>query len=166
MVLTNDVLLEIVQHLDTESYGRFAQVNKQFNCVAQSYNLTSVVGRYKRLWAKKQFKQIALINDDLIHHRLINDYKQIDSINKLIENNLINIFNYLIKYHYHFIAHELKCTKRTMDFAAKNGHLYIVQWLHENRSEGCTEYAINFAANNGHLHMVQWLRENISLFQK
>jgi hypothetical protein len=37
-----------------------------------------------------------------------------------------------------------------MNSAAENGHLEVVQWLHENRSEGCTEDAMDFAARNGH----------------
>lgn len=27
---------------------------------------------------------------------------------------------------------------KAMDLAAANGHLEVVQWLHENRNEGCT----------------------------
>ena len=38
-----------------------------------------------------------------------------------------------------------------MDYAAKNGHLGIVQLLHHNRKEGCTTEAIDLAASNGHL---------------
>ncbi|KAG3144679.1 hypothetical protein PI126_g14057 [Phytophthora idaei] len=41
-----------------------------------------------------------------------------------------------------------------MDEAAANGHLRVVQWLHENRDEGCTTVATN-AASNGHLSVVQ-----------
>jgi len=51
----------------------------------------------------------------------------------------------------------LEFTKDAMDLAAENGHLEIVKWLHENRTEGCTTNAMNSAARNGHLEMVQWL---------
>ncbi|CAH0490477.1 unnamed protein product [Peronospora farinosa] len=54
------------------------------------------------------------------------------------------------------------CSTRAMDDAAKNGHLSIVQWLHENRSEGCTTKAMDYAASSGHLLTVQWLDENRS----
>jgi hypothetical protein len=47
-----------------------------------------------------------------------------------------------------------------MDWAAENGHLHIIKWLHDNRIEGCTTLAMNWAASNGHLHVVQWLHEN------
>ena len=47
-----------------------------------------------------------------------------------------------------------------MDNAARQGHLEIVKWLHENRSEGCTTWAIDMAAYNGHLEVVKWLHEN------
>ncbi|GMF19341.1 unnamed protein product [Phytophthora fragariaefolia] len=51
------------------------------------------------------------------------------------------------------------CSTRAMDDAAKNGHLPIVQWLHENRSEGCTTKAMDYAASSGHLPVVQWLHQ-------
>ena len=28
-----------------------------------------------------------------------------------------------------------------MDYAARNGYLKIIKWLHENRNEGCTKNA-------------------------
>lgn len=40
-----------------------------------------------------------------------------------------------------------------VDVAEKNGHLKIVQWLHENWSEGCTYVAMNNTAGNGYLAM-------------
>ncbi|OQR95667.1 hypothetical protein THRCLA_22090 [Thraustotheca clavata] len=47
--------------------------------------------------------------------------------------------------------------KYVMDAAAGNGHLDIVQYLHENTSAGCTFRAINSAAANGHLNVVEFL---------
>ncbi|GMF25281.1 unnamed protein product [Phytophthora lilii] len=44
-----------------------------------------------------------------------------------------------------------------MDQAAKNGHLDVVQWLHDNRSEGCTVAAMDEAAGCGRMAIVQWL---------
>jgi ankyrin repeat protein len=52
------------------------------------------------------------------------------------------------------------CSTRAMDDAAKNGHLPIARWLHEHRSEGCTARAMDYAAGNGHLHVVRWLHEH------
>lgn len=52
------------------------------------------------------------------------------------------------------------CTTDAMDMAACNGHLDVVQWLHANRREGCTTNAMDFAAQNGHLHVLQWLHEH------
>lgn len=48
-----------------------------------------------------------------------------------------------------------------MYWAAKNGHLEIVQWLHFNRNEGCTKYSMDWAANSGHVEIVKWLNRNI-----
>lgn len=52
------------------------------------------------------------------------------------------------------------CTTLAMDYAAKNGHFNIVKWLHKNRKEGCTTSAMNCAAGNGDLDMLKLLREN------
>jgi len=52
------------------------------------------------------------------------------------------------------------CTKWAMNQAAENGHLEVVKFLHENRTEGCTKWAMNEAAENGHLEIVKFLHEN------
>jgi hypothetical protein len=38
-------------------------------------------------------------------------------------------------------------------WAAANGHLEVIEWLHENRSEGCTKRAMDWAAEYGHLEV-------------
>jgi len=53
------------------------------------------------------------------------------------------------------------CTVYAMN-TAMNGHLEIVKFLHFNRTEGCTTYAMNRAAKHGHLEVVKWLHENRS----
>lgn len=45
----------------------------------------------------------------------------------------------------------------TMDIAAESSHFYVVQWLHENRTEGCTTQAIGGVAENGHIEVVKFL---------
>ncbi len=55
-----------------------------------------------------------------------------------------------------------------INYAAENGHLETVQWLHYNRIEEfvgavklcCTENVMDLAAKNGHLDTVQWLHIN------
>lgn len=44
-----------------------------------------------------------------------------------------------------------------MDEAAANGHLDVVQWLDQNRSEGCTTKAMDSAAWHGHVHVLEYL---------
>ena len=39
--------------------------------------------------------------------------------------------------------------------------LHIVEFLHNNRTEGCATDAMDYAAENGHLHVVEWLHNNI-----
>ncbi|RLN74536.1 hypothetical protein BBJ28_00009461 [Nothophytophthora sp. Chile5] len=53
-------------------------------------------------------------------------------------------------------------TTYTMDGAAMMGNLSTVQWLHENRTEGCTFLAMDQAAGNGYLEVVEWLHANRS----
>jgi hypothetical protein len=52
------------------------------------------------------------------------------------------------------------CTTNAMDCATGYGNLEMVKWLHENRTEGCTKDAMMMAAKYGHLEMVEWLYEN------
>ncbi|RLN53193.1 hypothetical protein BBJ28_00025745, partial [Nothophytophthora sp. Chile5] len=54
------------------------------------------------------------------------------------------------------------CSTAAMDRAAAQGHIEVVQWLHANRSEGCSKAAMNGAAKNGHLKVVQWLHAHRS----
>ncbi|CAB1119820.1 unnamed protein product [Ectocarpus sp. CCAP 1310/34] len=49
-----------------------------------------------------------------------------------------------------------------MDEAAKNGHLDVLVWLHENRQEGCTGGAMDMASRHGHLEVLKFLHENRS----
>ncbi|ATE82274.1 Ankyrin repeat domain containing protein [Pandoravirus salinus] len=52
------------------------------------------------------------------------------------------------------------CTTDAMNDAAAFGHLDVVKFLHANRSEGCTPRAIVGAARLGHVDMVAWLYRN------
>jgi hypothetical protein len=86
--------------------------------------------------------------------------------------------------------HSTPCSKRAMDLAAIGGHLDLVTWLHNNRTEGCSRKAIigsamhgylptleyihnkydivastdamDNAAMNGHLYTIKWLHKNRS----
>ena len=52
------------------------------------------------------------------------------------------------------------CTTQAMNWAASNGYLRVVEWLHDNRDEGCTTLAMDGAASNGHLDVVEFLHDN------
>ena len=52
---------------------------------------------------------------------------------------------------------QLLFSEEAIDNAAKKGHVEVLKWLHENRSEGCSELAMNRAAN---LTILQFLHEN------
>ncbi|KAF0692331.1 Aste57867_16588 [Aphanomyces stellatus] len=49
-----------------------------------------------------------------------------------------------------------------MDTAAGQGHLEVVQFLHENRTEGCTTLAMDNAARRGQLHVLRYLHTHRS----
>lgn len=76
-------------------------------------------------------------------------------LNDAAEYGHLNIVIYLSK-------QSFSCTTWAMDLAAKRGHLDIVEWLHNNRTEGCTTYAVDLAAMNGHTRVVKWLLDNRS----
>ncbi len=48
---------------------------------------------------------------------------------------------------------------RAMDLASRYGHLDVVKWLHYN-GKRCTTNAMDWAAENGHLDVVKWLHNN------
>lgn len=52
------------------------------------------------------------------------------------------------------------CTSSAMDQAAAHGHLEVVQFLHEHRTEGASMTAMNLAAANGHFAVLQFLHRN------
>jgi hypothetical protein len=47
------------------------------------------------------------------------------------------------------------CSTDAMNYAAWNGHLEVVKWLHANRSDGCSEDAVDYAAGYGHLETLK-----------
>ncbi|EFA77948.1 hypothetical protein PPL_08593 [Heterostelium album PN500] len=53
------------------------------------------------------------------------------------------------------------CSTMAINKAAMNGHLDVVEFLCENRSEGCGEEAINWAATVGNLSVVKYLHYKI-----
>jgi hypothetical protein len=79
-----------------------------------------------------------------------------------------NIYNYrsgdIAAYHGYLtlIKHNriLSFTSDAMDWAARNGHFGVVQWLIKNRKEGCTTDALDYASCNGHLDIVKYLHRN------
>lgn len=47
-----------------------------------------------------------------------------------------------------------------MDVAAANGHLAVVTFLHERRSEGCTTNAMDRAAWSSHFKVIRFFHEH------
>ncbi|OWZ04601.1 hypothetical protein PHMEG_00023469 [Phytophthora megakarya] len=57
-------------------------------------------------------------------------------------------------------SQKTKCTIAAMNGAAANGHLSVVEWLHDSIRQAYTTEAMDGAARNGHLDVVRWLHEN------
>jgi hypothetical protein len=51
-------------------------------------------------------------------------------------------------------------SQHTMDIAASWGDLSIIKWLSKHRKEGCTVWAIDYAARNNHYAVIEWLIDN------
>ena len=70
------------------------------------------------------------------------------------KSNIRNYRNGNIAAHYGYLElltnnDNLVFTTDAMNYAAHNGHLEVIKWLHTNRFEGCSTYAMNSAAGNG-----------------
>lgn len=71
----------------------------------------------------------------------IRNYEMLEWLNKID-----NLNNYV-----------LMCSSSSMDDAAIDGDLKLVEWLYNNRKEKFTEVAINYASKNGHFEIVKFL---------
>ncbi|RLN86518.1 hypothetical protein BBJ28_00011902 [Nothophytophthora sp. Chile5] len=54
------------------------------------------------------------------------------------------------------------CSREAIDRAASNGHLGVIKWLDQNRSEGYSHKALPLAVCGGHTEVVKWLLERNS----
>lgn len=61
--------------------------------------------------------------------------------------------NYITNALYNPIIH-------TWNWAAVNGHLEIIKFLHKNEKNGYTFKVINNASRNGHIKVLKWLQKN------
>ncbi|BCU02655.1 ankyrin repeat domain containing protein [Pandoravirus japonicus] len=52
------------------------------------------------------------------------------------------------------------CTRAAMDYAAAGGHMDVLRFLDEHRPEGCSTDAVDFAAANGHLEAIAYVIEH------
>lgn len=53
-------------------------------------------------------------------------------------------------------------SQRSIDDAASNGDLAVVQWLHNHRPDECSVLAMDKAANRRHIGVVHWFHANSS----
>ncbi|EGG22276.1 hypothetical protein DFA_04394 [Cavenderia fasciculata] len=86
---------------------------------------------------------------------------QLDTLKESLENGHLDTFHFI----YNHISNNKKndkilWTTEVMDLAAKNGHIEIVKFLSEHRTEGATNRAMDMAAGNGHFEVVKYLHFN------
>ncbi|EGG20017.1 hypothetical protein DFA_07133 [Cavenderia fasciculata] len=74
-------------------------------------------------------------------------------------NNHLDILRYLVVNN-----SSVDCTTVAFHNASKNGHLCMVEWLHENQSHVCCEpkKSIDQVARNGHLNMIKYFYEKLN----
>ncbi|EGG22821.1 hypothetical protein DFA_04951 [Cavenderia fasciculata] len=68
------------------------------------------------------------------------------------------LHNYSIKHQQDLV--KKMASKNAMNFASTHGYLDVLQFLHENRTEGCLTLAMDEAAKNGHFEVVKFLHYN------
>ena len=109
-----------------------------------------------------------------------NDLKQMISLIRLIDKNLIERKNFYdsdecIYYTLMDISvasgnleivkwlhiHGEKCTYNAIDIAALNGYIEIIKWLLENRYEGCSPKGIYYAACYGNLAVLKCINKHV-----
>ncbi|EGG19975.1 hypothetical protein DFA_07088 [Cavenderia fasciculata] len=79
------------------------------------------------------------------------------SVETAAKNGRLDIIQYLQQHH----NTSFIWTFKIMDNAVEYGHIDIVKFLHDNRSEGCGGCALSSAAGKGNLEMVEFLYKNI-----
>ncbi|KAJ0412050.1 hypothetical protein ATCC90586_004596 [Pythium insidiosum] len=75
------------------------------------------------------------------------------TVNALAAHNCLELLRWVL----HTFPDETALTHDALDLAATNGHLEMVRYLHETRSEGGSVAAMDGAARHGHLHVVEFL---------
>ncbi|EGG19974.1 hypothetical protein DFA_07086 [Cavenderia fasciculata] len=84
------------------------------------------------------------------------------SVETAAKNGRLDIIQYLQQHHNTTSSSSSSIwTSKIMDNAVEYGHIDIVKFLHDNRSEGCGGCALSSAAGKGNLEMVEFLYKNI-----
>ncbi|KAJ8531658.1 hypothetical protein ON010_g14304 [Phytophthora cinnamomi] len=82
---------------------------------------------------------------------LINNFLIPATVDSAVYNDLMGVI--------HVYGYSRSWTVAAMDGAAARGRLDILQWLHDNRSEGCSTTAFLGAAAHDHLDVLRWLHQ-------
>ncbi|OQR98130.1 hypothetical protein THRCLA_06783 [Thraustotheca clavata] len=120
-------------------------------------------GNHVELWIKNKpewlstapLKLAAICGHLGIVQRLINASKNVwtpEAMDLAAMNGYLDIVIWL-----HNLENGPGCTIKAMDGAATYGHLQVVEFLNENRSEGCTFTALKMGASNGYSKVVEYL---------
>ena len=125
---------------------------------------------YRRLInsSNSHYDELYELYGNKIWRKITNNLRSVQSMYrlKIPFNNICDPMNYAARNgHLEIVKwlHENRkegCTKDAMNMAAEKGHLKVIKWLHKNRQEGCTSDAMNLAAEEGHLRVIKWLHKN------
>ncbi|EGG19712.1 hypothetical protein DFA_00290 [Cavenderia fasciculata] len=82
-----------------------------------------------------------------------------DALRAALSYGKLDIFYFL---HDHFSDDSCVWSPIIMDWAAHYGHIDVVKYLNEHRTEGATTRAMDWAASSGHFEIVKYLHEHRS----
>jgi len=83
------------------------------------------------------------------------DNNRYDVVDRAVLNNRVEILKWFTE------NTKEHCTQTTLNFAARNGHLNMVQLLYPNRTDWDTEEAIGWARFYGNNNIIHWLKEKL-----
>ncbi|OQR89037.1 hypothetical protein THRCLA_22758, partial [Thraustotheca clavata] len=149
--------------VDDNEYGR------EFNIIASTYLL---VAPMKNMWLDQLcdvlrfpmvLARMAVARGTLpLLQYLIDDlYDDIDRSLLAIDYAADNGHLHIVKFLHENGCRE--CSTDAVDLAAGHGYIDIIKWLHQNRTEGCTSEALEEALSNDHLNIVEYLETHYNV---
>ena len=136
-------------------WGNLSSLQWIYHVIKKTDPMSSSPSRYARMHK-------TIINSAIMHgHRDIVQwlfaYHQITHAHLVARS--IEMAAYFGQFHILEWLHtyDKECPTCAMDYAASEGYLDIIKWLHKHRPRDCTTEAMDNAIMNGHIDVVDWL---------